>query len=418
MTDAAVIDIRVPDQEEGARAELRAWFKTRGDIVAEGEPLAEIETDKVAFEVTAPAGGRLSEILVAEGPVAPGAVIGRLAAAITTPGQALPRSPDAGTPPPPPRPAPRPVEAPSRPDKERGEGASSSLSPREERLSAAVRRLAKRHGIGPGGLAGSGAGGRVTLADVEREAARRDDAGRQTATDGTSRRIPHSPMRRAIAEHMALSVATAPHVTAVVEADFSTVMAHRRAREDAFARDGIALTLTAYVVLACAQAMKTAPTINSRWHEDALEVFDAVHVGIGTALGEEGLVAPVLRDVGRLSLRETAAGLHDLTSRARAGRLQPRDMQGGTFTISNHGVSGTLLAAPIIISQPQCAILGVGKVEKRVVVREIGGADALLIRPMAYVTLTIDHRAIDGAVANAWLQRFVEVLESWPASEG
>jgi 2-oxoglutarate dehydrogenase E2 component (dihydrolipoamide succinyltransferase) len=125
----------------------------------------------------------------------------------------------------------------------------------------------------------------------------------------------------------------------------------------------------------------------------------------------------VIRGAQALSLRQTAARLNDLTERARAGGLAPADVQGGTFTISNHGVSGSLIAAPIIINQPQSAILGVGKLEKRVVVREIDGADAIVVRPMAYVSLTIDHRVLDGHQTNAWLTRFVEAIESWPLED-
>jgi 2-oxoglutarate dehydrogenase E2 component (dihydrolipoamide succinyltransferase) len=145
-------------------------------------------------------------------------------------------------------------------------------------------------------------------------------------------------------------------------------------------------------------------------------VFDDIGIGVGTALGDKGLVVPVVHRAQSLSLLGIAARLQEATALARAGKLAPADVQGGTFTISNHGVSGSLFAAPIIINQPQVAILGVGKVEKRVVVREVNGADAMLIRPMAYVSLTIDHRALDGAQTNAWLTRFVETIETWPGA--
>jgi 2-oxoglutarate dehydrogenase E2 component (dihydrolipoamide succinyltransferase) len=134
---------------------------------------------------------------------------------------------------------------------------------------------------------------------------------------------------------------------------------------------------------------------------------------VGTALGEKGLVVPVVKDAALLGLEQIGARLDELTRRARAGQLERSDVSGGSFTISNHGVSGSLLAAPIILHQGQAAILGVGKLEKRVVVREIGGQDAILVRPMAYVTLTIDHRVVDGHQTNAWLTRFVEILENW-----
>ena len=161
--------------------------------------------------------------------------------------------------------------------------------------------------------------------------------------------------------------------------------------------------------------MKVAPAINSRWHQDRLEIFDDVNIGVGIALGEKGLIVPVLRGVQKLNLKGIAAGLEELIEKARAERLTAKDVSGGTFTISNHGVSGSLFAAPIIIAQPQSAILGVGKLEKRVVVREVDNVDAIQIRPMAYVSLTIDHRVVDGHQTNAWLSRFVQVLETWPA---
>ena len=252
--------------------------------------------------------------------------------------------------------------------------------------------------------------GRLTRRDVDGAVA---SGGKPSEAPGVET-IPHSRMRLAIAENMTRSVQTAPHVTAVFEADFSAVAAHRARPRAALERDGIKLTYTSYILLAAAQAMRAAPSINSRWHPDRLELFHNVDIGVGTALGEGGLVVPVVRGVEQLSLEGVARRLQDLTDRARDGKLGPEDVRGGTFTVSNHGVSGSLIAAPIIINQPQSAILGVGKLEKRVVVREVDGADAILVRPMAYVSLTIDHRVVDAHQTNAWLSRFVEVLEGWP----
>ncbi len=221
-------------------------------------------------------------------------------------------------------------------------------------------------------------------------------------------------MRLRIAENMLNSVTQAPHVTAVFECDFSAIIAHRARHKDGWGRQGVKLTYTAYLVAAAAEAMKVAPAINSRWHADRLEIFDDINIGVGTALGSKGLIVPVLRQVQRLSLQGVAAGLDELVERARAEKLTGKDVGGGTFTISNHGVSGSLFASPIIINQPQSAILGVGKLEKRVVVREVGGVDTIQIRPMAYVSLTIDHRVVDGHQTNAWLTRLVELIENWP----
>jgi 2-oxoglutarate dehydrogenase E2 component (dihydrolipoamide succinyltransferase) len=176
---------------------------------------------------------------------------------------------------------------------------------------------------------------------------------------------------------------------------------------------GTKLSYTSYIVNAAARAMAAAPAINGRWEKDRIAISPTIDIGVGTALGEKGLVVPVVKDAGSLSLQEIAIRLDDLTRRARDGKLERSDVSGGSFTISNHGVSGSLLAAPIILHQGQAAILGIGKLEKRVVVREVNRQDAILVRPMAYVTLTIDHRVVDGHQTNAWLTRFVEILENW-----
>ena len=222
-----------------------------------------------------------------------------------------------------------------------------------------------------------------------------------------SHRVPHSAMRRSIAEHMVRSLHVAPHVTTVFEADLSGIQSHREQHKAEFEAQGAKLTLTAYFVRATVEAIRAVPEANSRWHDDALEVWDDINIGIATALGAGGIIVPVLRKAQDLDLLATARGLQDLTDRARAGGLEPKDVQHGTFTISNHGVSGSLVATPIIINQPQSAILGIGKLQQRPVV--IGGE--LQVRPMIYVTLTIDHRVLDGFSANAFLSRWVETIE-------
>lgn len=306
-------------------------------------------------------------------------------------------------------------------------------------LSPAVRRLLAERGLEPTDVRGTGQGGRVTVEDVlNHSAAPRGDrgagpgqspaastapvvAGPSPATAvaadvspsiaGTpSHRVPHSATRKRIAEHMVQSLLhTAPHVTTVFEADLTAVLEHRQRNKDDFVRRGAPLTLTAYFVQATVAAIRAVPESNSRWADTSLEVFDSLHIGIATAL-ETGLVVPVLRDAQSRDLFETAHGLEDLVARARAGRLSPADVRGGTFTISNHGVSGSLVATPIIINQPQSAILGVGKLEKRPVVISSEGVDQIVIRPRCYVSLTIDHRVMDGHQANRFLQTFVEWL--------
>ena len=215
-------------------------------------------------------------------------------------------------------------------------------------------------------------------------------------SDEPSVAFPHSAVRKRIAEHMARSLLhTAPHVTTVFEADMSAVFRHRAKYRDSYASDGIPLTLTAYFLQACVAAIRAVPEVNSRWTPAALEIFDSMHIGIATALENE-LVVPVLRSVESLDLRETARRLNDLTQRAREHRLTPADVRGGTFTISNHGVSGSLLATPIVINQPQSAILGVGKLEKRVIVEEDAGAGGALRRAAALLCHSDDRSSCPG----------------------
>jgi 2-oxoglutarate dehydrogenase E2 component (dihydrolipoamide succinyltransferase) len=206
---------------------------------------------------------------------------------------------------------------------------------------------------------------------------------------------------------------TAPHVTTVFEADMAAVLEDRARRREEFAQRGVPLTLTAYFVQAAVAAIRVVPEANSRWTDVALEIYEAIHIGVGTAVEGSGLIVPVLRDAHTRDLFETARGLEDLVSRARAGKLAPTDVRGGTFTISNHGVSGSLLAAPIIIHQPQSAILGIGKLERRAVVASEGEAEKITVRPRCYVTLTLDHRVMDGHQANRFMQSFVDTLSRW-----
>lgn len=405
---AALMDVLAPLEQEGTKAVVRAWLKQPGEAVAVDDPLVELETDKVTQEVPSPVAGILAEILLQSGDDAgPGAVLARIRAGGEHQN------------------APLIAAAPVSHE-------TTEMAPDVMRYSPAVRHASLQYGIDPATVAGTGKNGRVTRVDIEAAFAARADASpliaptepsrpaeprsaREEFVERGSRTVPHSPMRLAIASNMLNSVTVAPHVTAVFEADFSAIMKHREANRAALAARGSNLSYTAYIVAAAAAAMRAVPEINSRWHNDHLEIFDDVNIGVGTALGDKGLVVPVIRRVQHLSLAGIATALQDLTARARAGTLKPEDMRGGTFTISNHGISGSLFASPIIINQPQAAILGVGKLEKRVVVREVGGVDTIQVRPMAYVSLTIDHRAVDGHQTNLWLTRFVEVLENWPA---
>jgi 2-oxoglutarate dehydrogenase E2 component (dihydrolipoamide succinyltransferase) len=171
--------------------------------------------------------------------------------------------------------------------------------------------------------------------------------------------------------------------------------------------------VTAYVISACVDAIRAVPETNARWTDEAVEILERIDIGVGTALPGGGLVVPVVRDVATLGLEEIARRLGDLTTRAREDRLTPADVRGGTFTISNHGVSGSLLAAPIVINQPQSAILGVGKLERRPAVTTVDGEEHIVARPRCYFTLTIDHRVMDGQQANGFMGVLVRRLSNW-----
>jgi 2-oxoglutarate dehydrogenase E2 component (dihydrolipoamide succinyltransferase) len=216
---------------------------------------------------------------------------------------------------------------------------------------------------------------------------------------------------------MARSLMEAPHVTTLFEADLTRVLAHRARHAAEFESRGARLTLTAYFVSACVQALRAHREVNATFHADALELHEDVNIGVGTALGNKGLIVPVIHRAQGLNLFGTAQRLGQMVEAARAGKLSPEDVRGGTFTISNHGVGGSLLAAPIVINQPQVAILGVGCVERRVCAVEADGVEAISVRSKCYLTLTIDHRALDAFQANAFLSSAVAALEQWPADQ-
>ena len=401
-----MIEVVVPEEQEGTKAVVRTWLRQVGDLVFENEPLVELETDKVTQEVPAPAAGVLTEIVLeTDAEAVPGAVLARIETdqSAVRPERSAEREVE--------RRMARPLE--QRPST--SSGRTDVGGGQETRLSPSVRRACMQHGIDPSRIEGTGRDGRITREDVDRAVAAATvvsvgEPATAQPRQFSAQDIPHDRMRRSIAENMMRAVAEQPHVTAVFEADFSAVAAHKTA----MAANGVKLSYTAYVVKAAAEAMAVAPAINGRWEEDRIAISPTIDIGVGTALGEKGLIVPVVKDAGKLGLEQIGARLDDLTRRARDGKLDRSEVSGGSFTISNHGVSGSLLAAPIILHQGQAAILGVGKLEKRVIVREIDGEDAIVILPMAYVTLTIDHRVVDGHQTNAWLSRFVEIIENWP----
>jgi 2-oxoglutarate dehydrogenase E2 component (dihydrolipoamide succinyltransferase) len=411
VAGTGMVEVTLPvDQSEGTETVISLWFKAVGDQVTENEPLLEVSTDKVNVEIAAPASGRLAEILKKDGDsVEPGELLGRISVGDSTGNQATAPAASART-----------------ATSSQADGSSktpavgtAAVTDAAADLSPAVRRLLKEYDLDPSLIEGSGRGGRITHQDVmnliaegvPRPSEARAVPQKQSAIPSHS--VPHSQMRRTIAQHMVRSVSVAPHVTSVFDADLSAIVAHRDASKADFESRGANLTFTAYFVAAAVEALSAVPEANSRWHDDTQEIFDDINIGVATALPKGGLIVPVITKAQDLDLFGIAQRLSDLTVRARSGSLDPKDVQRGTFTISNHGVSGSLVAAPIVINQPQVAILGVGKMERRVVAVDVNGKEEIIVRPMCYVSLTIDHRVLDGFQANQFLTKFVEVIEAF-----
>ena len=294
-------------------------------------------------------------------------------------------------------------------------------------VSPVVAKIAAEHGVNLQDVAGTGLNGRITKNDVlahvesgkkkEESPAQKAEGGMQTAVTRHSppvtpmvgdQLIKHTTIRKQIAEHMVMSKHTSPHVLTVMEADMSRVAKHRALNKEIFARDGINLTFTAYFMMAIVAGLKNYPTVNSSWSDEGILVHKAVNIGMATSLGEDGLIVPVIKGADNLSLLAMARSVNDLANRARSKKLQPDDVKGGTFTLTNHGISGSLFAYPVI-NQPQCGILGIGAMQKRVVVID----DAIAIRSMVYLSFVFDHRILDGASADWFLAKVKETLENW-----
>ncbi|GIU83787.1 MAG: dihydrolipoamide acetyltransferase component of pyruvate dehydrogenase complex [Acidimicrobiales bacterium] len=438
---------------------ITKWLKQPGERVERDETLFEVSTDKVDTEVPAPSSGVLVEILVAEGETVP---VGTRLAVIDE------RAPDAGQPvrDEPVRDEDAPARAADEPDTQAGETApeashvpvepsttteptvlSESRPPARDLLaSPLVRRIAREYGIDLSTVRGSGPGGRITRADVERVArssppprttsraatARTGEARALQAADARSsrplrmaeeavaapgeasrtRRVPMSRIRRLTGERMSASWTVAPHAVTSVEVDYEAVERVRRAHKDEFrAREGVPLTYLPFVARAVIDALADFPHVNATVAEGELVVYDYVNLAVAVDLDFEGLVAPVIRDAQDMRLAAIARSIHDLARRARERKLSVDDITGGTFTITNAGSYGTHMIIPII-DQPQVAILstdGVGR--KPVVVTADDGTEAVAIRSVGLLTMSWDHRAFDGAYSAAFLARVREILE-------
>lgn len=376
-------DIIMPQLGESiAEGTIVAWLIPPGGRVEKDQSLLEVETDKVALEIPSPSTGFLTEVLVPQGQTVP---VGTLLARLNT-------------------------ESPEAEIVSRVGGVvvrQMDRSPADEdHYSPAVKQLAKEHGIDLSQITGSGGGGRITKKDVldyvaqqengRKTAARPVEKGQPVSVPQGDQVLPLTAMRKMIAERMVKSRQTSAHVVTVFEADFSAV---------AKVREGRTLTYLPFVIHAVARAIREFPVLNSSWGEAGIIQKRDIHVGIAVAL-EEGLLVPVVKHADRKRLTQLGQEVADLAERARTKKLNPEEVQGGTFTITNHGGFGSLFSTPII-HQPQIAILGVGAVQKRAVVID----DAIAIRPMAYLSLSFDHRVIDGATADRFMKKVKAYLE-------
>jgi 2-oxoisovalerate dehydrogenase E2 component (dihydrolipoyl transacylase) len=390
------------------------WLKKEGDSVNELEPLLEVNTDKVDTEIPAPASGTILKILAEEGVPAK---VGTVLALIGKPGESVDSGAgveNLG------EASPRDQTLEKKPVVSQHQELLTPIQTNKEIgfISPVVAKIAAEHGVNLSQVPGTGLNGRITKNDVLNyvEKKHADDGGQTMVHPPSSiitpiagdQLIKHTVIRKQIAEHMLMSKNTSPHVLTVMEADMSRVARHRAANKESFARDGVNLTFTAYFMTAIVTGLKAYPTVNSSWTEEGVLVHKAVNVGMATSLGEEGLIVPVIKDADNLSLLAMARAVNDLANRARSKKLQPEDVKGGTFTLTNHGISGSLFAFPVI-NQPQSGILGVGAMQKRVVVID----DAIAIRPMVYLSFVFDHRLLDGASADRFLMKVKETLENW-----
>ena len=400
------MDVIMPQLGETvAEGVVTKWYKKVGDAVKADETLFDVETDKVSTEIPAPVSGVIAAILVQEGVTAkvgaPLAVIEEVGAKTAS----VPRETAAPA-------AAAPAASPA------------SLAPRfapaaaGDRLSPVVRRLIAEHQLNPAEIRGSGRDGRITREDVHGYLAQRGVRGQDAARTAPSphaldaARKPLNSIRKRTGEHLAKSWATVPHVLQAIEADFFRVDQARTAAGAAWkARDGFSLTYLPFIAYAVCKALAKFPLLNASLDGSDLVLHKAVNLGIAVDLNFDGLIVPVVTNAQDKSLPQLARAINDVAQRARGNRLKPDELSGGTYTLSNSGVFGTLITAPII-NQPQVAILSTDGVRKKPVVIESEAGDSIAIRPVGVLAQSFDHRAVDGAYSAAFLREVQTVLET------
>ena len=393
-------EVVLPEMGEGVtEGTLSRWLVAEGDPVEQYAPIAEVETDKVTTEIVTEVAGVVLETFVEAGSTIPVETVLALIGRADEKAELL-----------------RPTN---------GNHQMKAAQERYHgRISPLVGRIAAEHEVDLNLVDGTGRDGRITKQDILAYVEQRESQPQpilehqselplvtlppaaSTIVPGDEL-VPLNTMRRAIATHMVQSKRTSPHVTTVFEFDFTAVAAHRAAHKADFVRDGAKLTYTVYIVAAIVAALKQHPMVNSTWTDEGVLLRRAINIGMAAAVAD-GLVVPVIRGADGMNLLGLARAINDLTERARNKQLTHADFKDGTFSLTNHGTSGSLFATPII-NQPQCGILGIGKIEKRVKVIN----DAIAIRPLAYASFTFDHRILDGATADAFVSSVKSFLESY-----
>lgn len=397
------IDVIMPQMGESvAEGTIIKWLVHEGDRVEKEQPIVEISTDKIDTEVPSPVTGIMKKILYSEGKTVPvQTVIAHIEVVEQKEGMDISEE------------KPKAVKE---VEKEEVTKETEKAEGKEIRYSPLVRKLAQEYTINLEEVKGTGEGGRVTKKDIMDYMASKPVTPASPRAEGETEvferetLIPLNPKRKITADRMVQSKRTAAHVTTVFEIDMTPIERYRELNRDALKREEIHLTYLPFVTLATARSLKEHPLLNSSWTDEGVMQKNYYNIGIAVSL-EDGLIVPVIKDADKKDLLQLSQEIQDIAQRSRTKKLKPEDIQGGTFTITNYGINGSLFGTPVILL-PQVAILGVGAVVKRPVVI----ADAIAIRSMMYLSLSFDHRIMDGANADMFLRRIKNILEGWEVS--
>jgi len=397
------VDVIMPQMGESvSEGTILKWLIKEGDRVEKEQPIVEISTDKIDTEVPSPVNGVIKKILYPEGKTLPvQTVIAQIEA--VEEGKEI-RISGKGT------------EVTKKAEEVVSSMFIEKIDEAEKKYSPLVRKLAKEYNIKLEGIKGTGEGGRVTKKDIMDYMASKSGITeiktRQVEPRVIEREvlIPTNQKRKITAERMVQSKRTAPHVTTVFEIDMTKVAQYREINKDNLIKEGIHLTYLPFITVATVNALKEFPILNSSWTDDGIIQKNYINIGIAVSL-EDGLIVPVIKDADKKDILQLAREIQDIAQRSRSKKLKPENIQGGTFTITNYGLNGSLFGTPIIVL-PQVAILGVGAVVKRPVIIN----DAIAIRLMVYLSLSFDHRVMDGANADKFLRKIKDILESWETS--